>query len=190
MTTLALTPAIIDINLLPAAHRPAQVTWVQIVIAAILCASVAVMIPLAFTLEGARNDAAAAKRIALEAEVEFGGLESELTQHRALIAETEVTRAQLEVLVAKRELFQGGRRPLAEDLFWLNGFGFLPAGARITNVAPTADGFRVDGVAAGPLDGIAYAGQLVEVGGFASARMSAYTPGDRGGGQFSVEVTR
>jgi hypothetical protein len=183
-------PAIVDINLLPAIHRPAQVTGLQLAIASLLLVAFLAMIPLAFRLDTARTQAADARQLASDAEVELGGLESELAEHRALVAETEVTRAQLDLLVAKRDLFQGGQRSLADDLFWLYGFGFLPTGSRITNVATNGEGFQVDGVAAGPLDGIAFAAKLVEVGGFPSARMTSYTPADNAGGHFSLEVTR
>lgn len=190
MTTAAFPVRIIDINLLPAAHRPAQMTWQQIAIAITLAIALAAMIPLAFRLDAARAEADEAARLATQAEVELSGLEAELSQQRALRVETDQTLAQADVLVAKRELFQGGTRPLSDDLFWLNGFNFLPPGARITSISATKDGFTVDAVASGPLDGIAYATNLVETGGFESARMTSFTPGDRGGGQFTVEVIR
>lgn len=189
-TMTAAAPAIVDINLLPAIHRPRQVTWSQIAIAAALAITLVAMIPLAFRLEAARSDARTAQQLAQQSEIELEGLQSELAQQRALRVETDTTLAQLDVLTAKRELFQGGQRSLAIDLFWLYGYGFLPPGARIVAVAATQGGLTVDGTATDPLDGIAYARSLVEAGGFPSARMSSFTPGDQTGGQFSVEVTR
>jgi len=191
MTTAAMSqPVIIDMNLLPVVHRPAQVTWQQIAIAAVLVLALFAMVPLAFRLDAARTDAAEATRLATQAEVELSGLEAELSQQRALRVETDQAVASAAVLTAKRELFQGGVRPLSDDLFWLNGYNFLPPGARITTVTATQDGFLVDAVATGPLDGIAYATNLVESGRFPAARMTSFTPGDKTGGQFTVEVTR
>jgi hypothetical protein len=55
------------------------------------------------------------------------------------------------------------------------------------SAAPSA--LRVDGVAGGPLDAIAYAEKLMEDGGFASARLASFAPG-AGGGVFTIEVGR
>jgi hypothetical protein len=183
-------PAIVDINLLPREHRPAQVSGLSLAVAAFLAICLLATIPLAFRAEAARGRAEAAQHIAEDAEVQLRGVESELARERALRAEIDTATTQAQVLHDKRAFLQGGARPLSEDLFWLYGLGFLPAGARITSVANSEAGFQVDGVATGPLDGIAYAAKLVENGGFVEARMTSFTPGDRTGGQFTVEVTR
>jgi hypothetical protein len=86
-------------------------------------------------------------------------------------------------------VLQQGQRPLHEDLTMLSGWGFLPAGARITRIAGEPSGFRVEGTAAGPLDAIAYAQKLVTDGGFPAARLASFAPA-AGGGAFVLEVAR
>jgi hypothetical protein len=117
-------------------------------------------------------------------------VEAELAQGRALRTEIDQLALKQQELEAERAFLQGGTRPLHDDLFWLHGLGFLPVGARITAVTSTESGFSVDGTATGALDGIVYADKLVSVGGFASARMVSFTPGDRAAGRFTVEVER
>ena len=182
--------AIIDINLLPQEHRPAQVSWMALGVAAVLAVLLLAMIPLAFRLEAARTRAEGALELAESSEFELSGVEAELAQQRALQVDIDTTVAETTALQADRDFLQGGARPLSEDLFWLYGFGFLPPGARILSVTGNETGFKIDGQATGPLDGIAYADKLANEGGFEAARMTAYTPGSQAGGQFTVEVTR
>jgi hypothetical protein len=185
-----MTTAIVDINLLPREHRPPQVTWFALGIAALMAVLLLAMIPLAFRMEAARTRAQDALAIAESAEFELTALEGELAQARALRAEAEVNAAELDALNTEQTFKQGGTRALSEDLFWVYGFGFLPPGSRITSITTIDGGLRVEGRATGALDGIAFAEKLVTTGGFAAARMTAYTPGDRDAGQFTVEVTR
>lgn len=182
--------AIIDLNLLPREHRPAQVSWMALGVAALLAVMLLAMIPLSFRMEAARSRADDALERAETSEYELSSVEAELAQQRALRVQIDVAAAETESLQAERSFLQGGTRPLSEDLFWLYGFGFLPPGARILGVTSTEDGFQVDGQATGPLDGIAFAEKLLSAGGFSAARMTAYTPGAQSGGQFTVEVTR
>jgi hypothetical protein len=181
---------IVDINLLPSEYRPAQVSWMALAVAAVLAALLLAMIPLAFRLEAAKARADDALELAKGAEFELSGVEAGLARQRSLRIEIELANAQADALRTERTFMQGGTRPLSDDLFWLYGFGFLPPGARITSVTGTQTGFKVDGVASGPLDGISFAEKLVAEGGFQAARMTAYTPGSQSAGQFTVEVTR
>jgi hypothetical protein len=182
--------AVIDINLLPQEHRPAQVSWWALAFAGVLALCLLLTIPLAFRAEAARQQAADAEELALSAEVELEGVEAELALARGLRGEIDAAANETLALQETRQALQGGTRPLAEDLFWLFGYGFLPAGSRVTAVDAAEGGFMVTGVAPGPLDGVSYAEKLVSVGGFPAARMTSYTPGNAGGGSFSVEVTR
>jgi len=190
MSTSDLVPGIIDVNLLPQEHRPAQVSWMALGVAAVLAVLLLAMIPLAFRLEAARTRADEALQLAKGSELELTGIEGELARQRALRVELEASTAETTALQEEREALQGGVRPLADDLFWLYGFGFLPPGASIVAVSPSEGGLKVDGKANGPLDGIAFAEKLVSQGGFQAARMTAYTPASEQGGQFTVEVTR
>ncbi len=180
---------IVDVNLLPVSVRPPQVSGLALGIAGLLALLLLASVPLAFRMESARVQADEMEALAQGAEVEMGGLEAELAAARGLRVETEAAEAQTAALEAERAFLQGGSRPLHEDLFWLYGYGFLPAGSRITAVTSTETGFRVDGTAGGALDGIAYAEKLSTTGAFPAARMTAYTPGERGG-VFTVEVVR
>jgi hypothetical protein len=195
MSTFATTSplarsAIIDLNLLPREHRPAQVSGLALAVGAFLVLCLVAAIPLAFRMEAARDRATEASTLLEGARFELRGVEVELARRRVLQVEAETASAEALRLQGERAFLQRGTRPLAEDLFWLYGLNFLPAGARITTIGPTEEGFRVEGTAAGPLDGISYAEKLVSVGGFPSARMAAFTPGQSGGGLFTVEVRR
>jgi hypothetical protein len=190
MTIQTHMPAIVDVNLLPAEQRPAQVSGLALAIAAFLAILLLAAVPLAFRTNAAQERATDALQLAQGAEIELEAVEAELAQQRALRVETDQLVSQQELLESERMFLQGGARPLHEDLFWLYGLGFLPPGARITAVTATETGFSVDGTAAGALDGIAYAEKLASTGGFASARMVSFTPGDRTTGRFTVEVQR
>ncbi len=181
---------ILDINLLPREQRPAEVPPLGIALAAGMAIAVAAMVPLGFKAESARSHASTIEDQAKQAEYDVHGVQIELTQRRALTTDIETAKSQIAKLQKTQSLIQGGARPLSADLSEVWGWGFLPAGSRITTVTGTDTGFRVDGTAPGPLDAIAYADKLVSTGGFKSARMASFTPGTKGGGQFSVEVTR
>lgn len=189
MKTQTAAGAIVDVNLLPASVRPPQVSGLALGIAGLLAILLFASVPLAFRLESARVQADEMEQLAQGAEIEMTGLEAELAQQRGLRVEIDTATMQTAALESERAFLQGGSRPLHEDLFWLYGFNFLPPGARITAVTGTETGFRVDGTAGGALDGIAYAEQLTTTGGFPAARMTSYTPGERGG-VFAVEVVR
>lgn len=190
MSTQPATGAVIvDLNLLPVAARPPQVSGLALAIAGVLAVMLLASVPLAFRMEAARVRADDMEQLARGAEIELTAVEAELAQQRALRVEIDTATSQTGALQAERAFLQGGSRPLHDDLFWLYGFGFLPAGARITTITGTDTGFRVDGTAGGPLDGIAYAQNLVETGGFPAARMTSYTPGETSG-VFTVEVQR
>ena len=142
-------PAIIDINLLPKEHRPAQVSAWALVFAGFLAVCLLLTIPLAFRAEEARARADDATELAQGAEVELEAVEAELAQARALRAEIEVAEAETLALQTERQALQGGSRALSEDLFWLHGYGFLPVGSRITTVDASEAGFVVTGTAPG-----------------------------------------
>jgi hypothetical protein len=184
------TAAIVDLNLLPIEHRPAQVSGLALGIAGVLALLLLASVPLAFRMEAARVRADDMQALASGADFELQGVEAELAQQRALRVEIDTANADFKRLESELAFRQGGARALHEDLFWLHGMGFLPAGSRLTEITATEMGFRVVGVTGGVLDGIAYAQNLVEKGGFPEARMVTYAPGDSGGGSFTVEVTR
>ena len=190
MTIRQPAPSIVDVNLLPIDQRPPQVSSLALGIAAVLAVLLLAAVPLAFRANAAQERATDAQQLATGAQIELNAVEAELAQGRALRTEIDQLVFDQQKLEAEREFLQGGTRGLHEDLFWLYGLGFLPIGARITAVTSTETGFTVDGTAAGALDGIAYAEKLVTVGGFASARMVSFTPGDRAAGRFAVEVQR
>jgi hypothetical protein len=191
MKTTAQQPRIIDINLLPRDQRSLEVAPVAaaVVIALMLC--VVAMVPLAFRAHDARDAAAAMDRQASDAEQVVRSVQLNLTRQRAISTELEEAKAKLAKLELERQQLLGGRRPLDNDLTMLFGYGaFLPRGVRITAISGADRAFKVDGVAPGPLDAIAYGETLVKSGGFASARMSAFAPAAKDGGLFTLEVTR
>jgi hypothetical protein len=187
--TTAPARRIIDVNLLPREQRPADVPPLAIAIAVAIVAGLAVLAPLAFRAHAARDRADAVERRAADAERSLRGVEVHIAEHRGLRLQLDAVNAQLTALRDERAHLQGGARPLGDDLAELWGWGYLPAGARITAVSGTDRGFKVDGAAPDPLLAIAYADALVKQGQFASARMASFTPGATGG-QFSIEVMR
>lgn len=182
--------SIVDVNLLPREQRPPQVSGLALGIAAVLALLLLTAVPLAFRATAAQERAADAQQLAQGAQLELNAVEGELAQGRALRTEIDELAQKQKEVEAERAFLQGGTRSLHEDLFWLYGLNFLPTGARITSVTSTETGFSVDGTALGALDGIAYAEKLVTVGGFPSARMVSFTPGDHAAGRFTVEVER
>ncbi len=183
-------PSIVELNLLPREQRPAEASAQALAFGAAVVIAVAVLVPLSVQAQSARSDAQAMKDQASVAEAGLRDVQLDLARQRALRAEVEQTKADLAAVTAVREKMQGGTRPLHDDFVWLYGLGFLTDGMKVTAVTGTVDGFRVDGVAPGTLDAIAYAEKLATSGGFPAARVSAFTPGAKSGGQFTVEVKR
>jgi Tfp pilus assembly protein PilN len=191
MKTAERQPRLIDINLLPRDQRPLEVALAAAAVFIVLLLCVAAIVPLALREHDARNAADAVERQADNAERGLRQVQLDLTRHRALRTELENAKAELAKLQQERTQLQGGRRPLDSDLTMLYGYGsFLPGGVRITAISGAGQALKVDGVAPGPLDAIAYADTLVASGGFVSAQMSAFTPATDGGGQFTIEVAR
>jgi hypothetical protein len=180
---------IIDLNLLPASQRPAEVRGRAVVLAGLFLVTILALVPLAIHTHTLETRAADMERRAEQAQNHLGSLQLEFVQARGLRVEIDEATAQTAALTAERQSLQQGARPLHEDLSMLNGWGFLPAGARITRVTGEPNAFRVEGIANGPLDAIAYAAKLTEEGGFPSARMASFAPG-AGGGTFTIEVAR
>jgi hypothetical protein len=181
---------IVELNLLPRAERPGEVAPIALVFAAAVIVSIAALVPLSLQARAARSDADAMQARAAAAEAGLHDVQVDLARQLALRAEIDKSKADLDAVTAVRAQMQGGTRPLHEDFIWLYGLGFLTNGMKITAVTGTASGFRVDGAAPGPLDAIAYAEKLTTDGGFPAARVSAFTPAAKNGGQFTVEVTR
>jgi hypothetical protein len=187
------TASIIDMNLLPRDRRPLEVAPAAALVVLALVACVFAMIPLAIRVHEARSSASAMEQQATDAERGVKALELNLTRQRGLRGELDDAKAQLAKLQKDQQAFQGGTRPLKDDLTSLFGFGaFLPKGVRVTAISGTDRVLKVDGVAPGPLDAIAYADKLVKAGGFSAAHMTSFAPGTgtKDGGQFSVEVSR
>jgi hypothetical protein len=181
---------VVELNLLPRSERPGEVSPLALVFAAAIIVAIAALVPLSLQARTARSDADAMQARAEAAENGLHDVQLDLARQRALRAEIDQSKADLDAVTTVREQMQGGTRPLHEDFIWLYGLGFLTSGMKITAVTGTASGFRVDGAAPGPLDAIAYAEKLTSEGGFPDARVSAFTPAAKNGGQFTVEVTR
>ncbi len=183
-------PSIVDLNLLPREQRPPEVSPLALGLVALLFLSIAVLVPLALRGHEARGRAGTIEQQVNDAERSLHGLQFDLTKQRGLKAQLDAAQARLTALRNVRSHLRGGERPLDEDLAQLWGAGYLPPGARITAVTGTPEGFRVDGVAQGPLDAIAYADKLVNSAGFDDARLASFAPGGIDGGQFTLEVMR
>lgn len=184
-------PRIIDINLLPREQRPLEVAPAAAAVVVVLLLCVVAMVPLAFRAHDARDAAAAMDAQADDASDAVRSLQLTLTRQRALRNELEGAKATLAHLQQQQEQLQGGTRPLKDDLTMLFGYGsFLPPRVRVTAISGTDGALKVDGVAPGPLEAIAYADTLVKSGGFASARLSSYAPAAKDAGQFTIEVAR
>ena len=191
MKTTPQQPRIIDINFLPRDQRPLEVAPAAAAVVIVLMLCVVAMVPLAFRAHDARDAAATIERQANDAENAVQTVQLNLTRQRAVRTELEEAKATLAKLELERQQLQGGTRPLDDDLTMLYGYGaFLPRGVRITAISGADRAFKVDGVAPGPLDAIAYGETLVKSGGFASARLSAFAPAAKNGGQFALEVAR
>lgn len=180
---------IVDLNLLPMELRPARVPAIFVPLAAALLVAMIAIAPLAFIEHGARQDTDTIEQQASDAQQSLGSIQLAVSRNRALQAQIDAAEAKTNALRTVRERLQGGKRPLADDLAHLLDATVVQPGARIVSVTGTDTGMRVDGTAAGPLDAIAYADNLVRKGGFPAARMASYAPG-KTGGQYTIEVTR
>jgi hypothetical protein len=183
--------SVIDMNLLPHDRRPLEVAPAAALALVVLLLCVLAMVPLALRVHDARSSASAMENQADDAERGVKALQFNLTRQRGLRGELDGAKAKLARLQKDQQAFQGGTRPLKDDLTSLFGFGaFLPKGVRVTAVSGTDRALKVDGVAPGPLDAIAYAEKLVKSGGFSAAHMTSFAPGAKDAGQFSLEVSR
>ena len=182
---------VIDMNLLPRDRRPLDVAPVAALAVFALLLCVLAMVPLALRVHDARSSASAMEQQADDADRGVKALQFNLTRQRGLRGELDDAKAKLARLKSEQQAFQGGTRPLKDDLTSLFGFGaFLPKGVRVTAISGADRTLKVDGVAPGPLDAIAYADKLVKSGGFSAAHMTSFAPGAKDAGQFSIEVSR
>jgi hypothetical protein len=183
-------PSIVDLNLLPRDQRPREVpTWAVAAGVAFLLLLVA-LVPFGVRAQRAQQRADDAASQATQAEASLHDLQLDVASQRAQRIELSDLTTKIDALKDQRALIQGGARPLDDDVARLWTPGLLPPGARITTIAGTDSGFRVEGVAAGPLDAIAYADRLVSLESFASARMTSFAPDAVQGGAFALEVER
>lgn len=185
------SPCVIDMNLLPRDRRPLEIAPTAVAVVIVLAFCVLAMVPLAFRVHEARSSASAMEQQADDAERGVKALQFNLARQRGLRGELEDAKAKLAKLQQEQQVFQGGIRPLKDDLTSLFGFGaFLPKGVRVTAISGADRALKVDGVAPGPLDAIAYADKLVKSGGFSAAHMTSFAPGAKDAGLFSIEVSR
>lgn len=181
--------AILDLNLLPASKRPADVSPLAAVFGVFVAVAVVGLIPLSLRANDARDQAAAVTREADAADAQVRSLQVDLSRIRALRIELEQTRAEQQVLDEELAALRGGRRPLGDDLGALWDAAATQPQVSIQRVSGALDGLIVTGLAPGPLEAIAYADALSEDGPFAEARLATFAPG-AGGGGFTIEVTR
>jgi hypothetical protein len=182
--------AIVDLNLLPRDQRPREVSAWAVAAVAVFVLLLVALVPFGIRAQRAQRSADHATREASRAEASLHDLQLDVATQRAQRVELSDLMTKIDALKDQRALIQGGVRPLDDDLARLWAPGLLPPGARLTTIAGTDAGFKVEGVAAGPLDAIAYADRLVSVESFASARMTSFAPDARHGGAFTLEVER
>lgn len=189
MNRQATGPAIIDFNMLPRDRRPVEISARAMAASAVVALVLLGIVPMSLMAESARSQAHDAQAQARAIDDELAGLEVDLTRVRAL--RSEIAAADTERAAAEEELrsLQGGDHPLGDDLAALWAPGTLGPGMRITKISGIDRGLSVEGMAAGPLDAIAYAAALTAGERFASARMTVYAPAPEGG-RFTVEVMR
>lgn len=180
---------IVDLNLLPKAQRPIEVSGWAGAIVAVFAIAILGLAPVAVYAQKAEDRAQGMERRADESTKQLRNLQLEFIQARALRVEIDDLTARATTLTDERNALQQSQRPLNEDVSMIYGWGFLPSGATITRVTGELDTLSVEGTAANPLDAIAYAEQLVTAGGFPAARVASYAPGP-GGGIFTVQVSR
>jgi hypothetical protein len=180
--------AIIDINLLPASRRPADVSPVAIVVAVVLSAAVLGIAPVSMRASDARDDASVMHDRAESVEQQVQSLQVDLNAVRAMRFEIDETKVKQQAIEAELTALRGGTRPLGQDLARLWDTAALYPQLRLKRVSEAPGRLSVTGAAPDPLAAIAYARALADVG-FTSARMATFAPaGD--GGEFTLEVTR
>jgi len=189
MRTQATAPALIDINILPRERRPVDVSARAMLGAAALALVLLGIVPLSWSAHGARVQASAAQADAKAADDELAGLQVDLTRVRALRSEIAAAEGERATLEEELRMLQGGSHPLGDDLAALWAPGTLGAGMRIMKVSGIDRGLTVEGLAANPLDAIAYAASLTAGERFVSARMTSFAPAAEGG-RFTLEVMR
>jgi hypothetical protein len=180
---------IVDLNILPLAMRPQQVSRLGAALAIVLVVAGIAIAPLAFVEHSARGEADVVGRQAKDAQKSLDTIHLSVARNRVLRAQIDAAEGQASLLRATREQIQGGKNPLADDLARLVAVAALQPGLRLASVSGTDTGVRVEGITASPLDAIVYAGSLVQTGGFPSARMASYAPA-KAGGQFTIGVVR
>jgi hypothetical protein len=182
--------AIIDINLLPRARRPAEVSPRAVAASFVLAIAIIALIPVSIRAAGVRDDASAMQQRAAGAESQVRSLQVDLARVRALRVQIDEATTQREAIEDELAALRGGTRPLGDDLARL--WGPLPGqpGVGIKRIATAAAGLTVTGGAPGPLEAIAYAQALASDSGFPDARMVSFAPAAGGAGEFTIEVTR
>ena len=120
-------PSIVELNLLPKAQRPAEVSPLAIVFGAAVIVAVAALVPLSLQAHAARSDAQAMQDRASVSEAGLHDVQLDLARQRALRAEVEQAKADLASVIAVRRQMQGGARPLHDDFISLYGLG-IPVG--------------------------------------------------------------
>ena len=183
------TASIVDLNLLPAAERPAEVSGRIIVLILAFVIAIAGLVPLAAHTQRLESRAADMQRRADQAQRQLDSLQFEFVRSRALRVEIDDAMTTASALEAERRALQQGARPLHEELAMVSDPRFLPAGARITDITGELDRLLIEGAAPDPLAAIAYAEALATDGGFPSARLASFEPAANGG-VFTVEVQR
>ncbi len=190
MSNKARASAIIDINLLPRARRPAEVSPQAVAASFALAIAVIGLIPVSIRAANVRDDASATQQRAEGAELQVRSLQVDLARVRALRVRLDEATKQRQAIEEELAALRGGTRPLGDDLARL--WAPLPAqpGVSIKRVATAAGGLTITGGAPGPLEAIAYAQALASESAFPAARMVSFAPAASGAGEFTVEVTR
>jgi hypothetical protein len=181
--------AIIDINLLPASRRPADVSPLAATVAVVFVVAILGIVPLSLRASDARRDAAAMHDRARAAEQQVDALQVDLATVRGLRLELADTQAKQKAIEEELADLRGGTRPLADDLSRIWNTAASHPSLQVKRAADAATGVSVTGNAPDPLAAIAYARALIEAG-FASASMTTFAPAGDGAGQFTIEVTR
>lgn len=190
MSAIGHSGSIVDLNLLPRDQRPREVPGWAAAAGVVFVLLLVALIPLGVQAHRAQLRADDAASQASQAETSLHGLQRDVASQRAQRLELGELTTKIDALKHQRALLQGGARSLDDDLARLWAPGLLPPGSRLTTIAGTDTGFKVEGVAAGPLDAIAYADRLVSAESFAAARMTSFAPDAAQGGAFTLEVER
>ena len=190
MSNVVRAGAIIDINLLPRARRPAEVSSRTIAASFALAIAIIGLIPVSLRAASVGDDASAMQQRAGGAESQVASLQVDLARVRALRVRIDEARMQQQAIEEELAALRGGTRPLGDDLarLWSQLAGHPDVS--IKRIATAANGLTVSGGAPGPLEAIGYAQALGSGGGFPGARMVSFAPAASGAGEFTIEVTR